>query len=57
MFEEVLSKNAKQSLALLAKSKILKSAYLAGGTALALQLGHRYSYDLDFFSPQKFIDR
>jgi len=54
MFEEVLSKNAKQSLALLAKSKILKSAYLAGGTALALQLGHRYSYDLDFFSPQKF---
>jgi hypothetical protein len=24
--------------------------YLAGGTALALQLGHRYSIDLDFFS-------
>ncbi len=24
--------------------------YLAGGTALALQLGHRYSVDLDFFS-------
>jgi hypothetical protein len=24
--------------------------YLAGGTALALQLGHRVSYDLDFFS-------
>ena len=24
--------------------------YLAGGTALALQLGHRISYDLDFFS-------
>lgn len=25
--------------------------YLAGGTALALQLGHRVSVDLDFFSP------
>ncbi|EKD75871.1 MAG: hypothetical protein ACD_43C00286G0002 [uncultured bacterium] len=27
--------------------------YLAGGTALALQVGHRRSVDLDFFLPQK----
>lgn len=27
--------------------------YLAGGTALALQFGHRISVDLDFFTPQK----
>lgn len=27
--------------------------YLAGGTALALQVGHRRSVDLDFFSPEK----
>ncbi|HEY4517767.1 MAG TPA: nucleotidyl transferase AbiEii/AbiGii toxin family protein [Candidatus Paceibacterota bacterium] len=27
--------------------------YLAGGTALALQAGHRESIDLDFFLPQK----
>jgi hypothetical protein len=27
---------------------------LAGGTALALRLGHRLSYDLDLFSIQKF---
>ncbi len=27
--------------------------YLAGGTALALQVGHRQSVDLDFFLPQK----
>jgi hypothetical protein len=27
-------------------------AYLAGGTALALQLGHRQSEDLDWFTPQ-----
>ncbi len=54
MFEEVLSKNAKRSLELLAKSGILKNAYLAGGTALALQFGHRYSCDFDFFTFQKF---
>lgn len=27
--------------------------YLAGGTALALQVGHRQSVDLDFFAPEK----
>ena len=30
------------------------SFYLAGGTGLALQLGHRKSYDLDFFSCKDF---
>ena len=28
--------------------------YLAGGTALSLQIGHRTSVDLDFFSPEHF---
>ena len=28
--------------------------YLAGGTALALQLGHRTSRDLDFYTPHHF---
>jgi len=28
--------------------------YLAGGTALALQIGHRTSVDFDFYSPKKF---
>ncbi|MBU0573711.1 MAG: nucleotidyl transferase AbiEii/AbiGii toxin family protein [Candidatus Margulisiibacteriota bacterium] len=28
--------------------------YLAGGTALALQIGHRRSVDFDFFTPQEF---
>ena len=27
---------------------------LVGGTALALQIGHRFSIDLDFFSPSSF---
>jgi predicted nucleotidyltransferase component of viral defense system len=31
-----------------------KDFYLAGGTGLALQLGHRKSYDFDFFSEKKF---
>jgi Nucleotidyl transferase AbiEii toxin, Type IV TA system len=30
--------------------------YLAGGTALALQIGHRQSVDFDFFSKQPTID-
>ncbi|HEY4520685.1 MAG TPA: nucleotidyl transferase AbiEii/AbiGii toxin family protein [Candidatus Paceibacterota bacterium] len=30
--------------------------YLAGGTALALQVGHRSSVDLDFFLPHKAFD-
>ncbi len=39
----------------LAALDILSSFYLAGGTAAALQLGHRESVDLDFFSEQDFI--
>lgn len=30
--------------------------YLAGGTALALQVGHRESVDLDFFTPREKFD-
>lgn len=30
--------------------------YLAGGTALALQVGHRQSVDLDFFTPERTFD-
>lgn len=32
------------------KNEIAQKFYLAGGTALSLQLGHRQSIDLDFFS-------
>ena len=32
----------------------IKNFYLAGGTALALQLGYRESVDFDFFSEKDF---
>ncbi|MBU2109397.1 nucleotidyl transferase AbiEii/AbiGii toxin family protein [Patescibacteria group bacterium] len=54
MFEEAISRQTAKNLEILGKSKILKNAYLAGGTALALQMGHRVSYDLDFFTDKKF---
>lgn len=54
MFEEVLSKNESRSLAILGKSGLLADIYMAGGTALALQIGHRFSYDFDFFTPKEF---
>ncbi len=57
MFEEALSKNAKNTLAALGKSNILKDACLAGGTALALQIGHRISVDFDFFTRKEFDEK
>jgi predicted nucleotidyltransferase component of viral defense system len=38
----------------IAGSGIADSFYLAGGTALALQLGHRISIDLDWFTADSF---
>ncbi len=38
----------------LQKSKLLKNFHLAGGTSLALQIGHRMSIDLDLFSQNDF---
>ena len=57
MFEQVLPGNTKAILAVLEKSEIIQKAYLAGGTALALQLGHRISYDLDFFTQEEFDEQ
>ncbi len=34
--------------------EVLKDFYLVGGTALALQKGHRFSIDLDLFTPNSF---
>lgn len=35
-------------------NKVSDKFYLAGGTALSLRLGHRRSYDFDFFTYDKF---
>ena len=44
----ILDNNRKVLLPLLKEFK--NEFYLAGGTALALQLGHRISIDFDFFA-------
>jgi hypothetical protein len=57
MFEKALERDAADSLALLGSTGLLRSAYLAGGTAAALHLGHRISVDFDFFTPAEFSPR
>lgn len=54
MFPEGLSPNTARNLALLKQAPGIKKFYLAGGSALALHFGHRYSFDLDFFNSGKF---
>src|SRR3989338_6755933 len=54
MFGSVLSDSAQTALALLGESGLVAKAYLAGGSALALHFGHRYSLDFDFFTPDSF---
>ena len=55
MFYEILDDERKKLLPKLAYFK--DRFYLAGGTALALHLGHRDSEDFDFFSPDDFDDQ
>ena len=47
MHREVLTKQAAELFSLLNR---FSGFYLAGGTALALQIGHRVSVDFDLFS-------
>lgn len=56
MYPESINRKTKLVLEKIAGAKIkeLKDFYLAGGTALAIQLGHRESIDLDWFSGKDF---
>lgn len=56
MYLEILDPKRKK---LLSQLGFLKNQgfYLAGGTALALQIGHRTSMDFDFYSEKKFDTR
>lgn len=49
MHPKVLSAEAWKLVRRMAASGLLEGWTLCGGTGLALQLGHRYSEDLDFF--------
>jgi nucleotidyltransferase AbiEii toxin of type IV toxin-antitoxin system len=51
----ILSADTAESWELLAPA-VPKEAYLVGGTAIALHLGHRISRDLDFFYHHNAID-
>jgi hypothetical protein len=51
---EVISEAAQRLLRQFVAGGVAERFYLAGETALALQLGHRRSLDLDFFASQAF---
>jgi hypothetical protein len=54
LYREVLPKYSWDLLKRISENDFFKQFYLAGGTSLALQIGHRESIDLDFFSPNEF---
>lgn len=49
---EVLEPATEATIRTLTSASFMRAFYLAGGTGLALRLGHRRSMDLDFFSQQ-----
>lgn len=54
--EQAITAECQQALRLLRGQPQLASFYLAGGTALALQIGHRISTDLDWFTPSHLLE-
>lgn len=54
MFKQTLFPDTLRAIQLASQIPIVQRAYLAGGTALALQIGHRMSVDLDFFTQEVF---
>lgn len=56
MFEKILTQKTKVLLKRLVPQNLPKGTYLGGGTATALHLGHRRSFDLDFFTPTEFVE-
>ena len=53
IYWETITPAMRQVLDAFAISLFGRKFYLAGGTALALQMGHRLSVDLDFFRRPK----
>lgn len=50
---EALTPDTRTTFQACAELPFIRDFYLAGGTALALHLGHRFSVDLDFFSERE----
>lgn len=53
-YTQIVSSDAWKCLDSIAHKGILDNFYLAGGTACSLIIGHRLSYDFDFFSASEF---
>lgn len=54
MFENTLSSNSLKFIREIKSDSLPDGSYLGGGTAIALQIGHRKSLDLDFFTQTQF---
>ncbi|RLT44980.1 MAG: hypothetical protein DWI57_01885 [Chloroflexi bacterium] len=52
LYWDALAERTRQVFLSLAKLPLPSHFYLAGGTGLALQINHRISYDLDFFTAE-----
>lgn len=53
MFVQALTRPAQTLLERLGRRRWMREFYLAGGSGVALHLGHRVSEDLDFFTPKE----
>ncbi len=55
-YPEAVTNQCREALSLLRHQPLLANYYLAGGTALALQIGHRLSTDLDWFTAEHLLE-
>jgi len=53
MFTQAVLPDTIRAIKLISKLPSIQKAYLAGGSALALHIGHRISVDLDFFTQEE----
>ena len=57
MFKKSINNKTNSVLESLSPDTVKNDFYLAGGTALALQFGHRQSIDLNFFSAKNALSK
>lgn len=56
LHEDALARHQRGVLRGLGPAMVAEGFYLAGGTAVAIQLGHRRSVDFDWFTPRESWD-